>query len=57
MKVILIIILCWLFYVVGKLTGEIKTLEKIKNHIKASKDWDEFMEKISVDFNKNNIEV
>ncbi len=57
MKVILITILCWLFYVVGKLTGEIKTLEKIKNHIKESKDWNEFMEMLSVDFNKNNIEV
>ena len=57
MKVILITILCWLFYVVGKLTGEIKTLEKIKNLIKESKDWNEFMERLSVDFNKNNIEV
>lgn len=56
-KIILIILLCWLFYVVGKLTGEIETLEKIKNYIKESKNWNEFMEKISADFNENNIEV
>ena len=56
-KIILIILLFWLFYVVGKLTGEIETLEKIKNYIKESKNWNEFMEKISADFNENNIEV
>ena len=56
-KIILIILLCWLFYVVGKLTGEIETLKKIKKYIKESKNWNEFMEKISADFDENNIEV
>ena len=55
--ILLITILCWLIYGVGKVAGEIETLEKMKKYIEESKDWNEFMDKISVDFNENNIEV
>lgn len=55
--ILLITILCWLIYGVGKAAGEIETLKKMKKYIEESKDWNEFTEKISADFNKNNIEV
>ena len=56
MKVILLIILLILIYKVGKNAGEIETLEKIKKYIKQSRNWNEFMEKLSVDLNKYDIE-
>ena len=55
MKIILTIILAILGYIVGYFTAEEKTLIKIKTYIKKSKDWNEFMEKLSVDFNEWNI--
>ena len=57
MKVILIILLVSFSYTVGADDSERRTLTRVKNYIKASKNWNEFMEKISVDFNRNNIEV
>ena len=55
MKIILLIILCILIYAVGKYAGEKEMLEKTKRHIKYSRDWNEFMEKLSVDLNEYNI--
>lgn len=57
MKVIFIILLVGFSYTVGADDSERRTLTKVKNYIKVSKDWNEFMERLSVDFNKNNIEV
>lgn len=50
-KVILIIIFCICLYEAGKMQGEKETL---KRYIKTSVNWDEFMEKISVEFNQYN---
>ena len=44
-------------YTLGADDGERRTLTRIRDYIKQSKDWNEFMEMLSVDFNKNNIEV
>ena len=57
MKVILIILMIGFSYTVGADDGERSTLTRVKSYIKISKDWDEFMKMLSVDFNKNNIEV
>lgn len=51
MKIILLI----LILVLGYMYGERSTLTKIKKYIKESKDWNEFMEKLSVDLNEWNI--
>lgn len=56
-KIILIILMVGFSYTLGADDSERKTLTRVKNYIKASKDWDEFMEMLSIDFNKNNIEV
>ena len=56
-KIILIILLVSFSYTVGADDSERRTLIRVKNYIKVSKNWDEFMEMLSVDFNKNNIEV
>lgn len=56
-KIILIILTVGFSYTVGADDGERRTLTRVKSYIKISKDWDEFMEMLSVDFNKNNIEV
>ena len=56
-KIILIILLFACIYESGKIRGEKETLETIKEYLKQAKDWDEFMEKISIDFNRNDIEV
>lgn len=56
-KVIFIILLVSFSYTVGTDNGEKRALTRIRDYIKQSKDWNEFMEKISADFNKNNIEV
>ena len=56
-KIILIILLVSFSYTVGADDSERRTLTRVKSYIKISKDWDEFMEMLSVDFNKNNIEV
>lgn len=53
-KVILIILLCICVYEAGKMQGEKETLERVKNYIKISKNWNEFMEKISVELNQYN---
>ncbi len=49
-KVILIILLCVCVYFAGMMQGEKDTLERVKDYIKTSKNWDEFMEKISIEF-------
>ncbi len=51
MKIILLI----LILVLGYMYGERSTLTKIKTYIKESKDWNEFMEKLSVDLKEWNI--
>ena len=56
-KIILIILLFACIYEAGKIRGEKETLETIKEYLKQAKDWDKFMEKISIDFNRNDIEV
>ena len=56
-KVIFIILLVGFSYTLGADDSERRTLTRVKNYIKVSKNWNEFMEKISVDFNRNNIEV
>lgn len=55
MEIILLIILCILTYCVGKYAGEKEMLENIKRYIKYSRNWNEFMEKLSVDLNEYNI--
>ena len=55
MKIILLIILCIFIYAVGNDAGERETIKRIKKYIKESKDWNEIMEKFSVDWNKYNI--
>ena len=45
-----------LLFKAGEYIGKLATLEKIKMYIKKSKDWNEFMEKLSVDFNNYDIE-
>ena len=49
-KVILIILLCDCVFEAGVMQGEKDTLERVKDYIKTSKNWDEFMEKISIEF-------
>lgn len=56
-KIILIILMVGFSYTVGADDGKRRTLTRVRSYIKISKDWDEFMEMLSVDFNKNNIEV
>lgn len=56
-KIILIILMVGFSYTLGADDGERRTLTRIRDYIKQSKDWNEFMEMLSVDFNKNNIEV
>lgn len=51
MKIILLI----LILVFGYMYGERSTFIKIKKYINESKDWNEFMEKLSVDLNEWNI--
>ena len=53
-KIILIILLCICVYFAGEMQGEKDTLERVKNYIKMSKNWNEFMEKISVELNQYN---
>lgn len=51
MKIIVLI----LMLILGYMYGERSTLTKVKKYIKDSKDWNEFMEKLSVDLNEYNI--
>ena len=51
-KVILIILLCVCVFEAGVMQGEKDTLERVMDYIKKAKNWDEFMEKISVEFNQ-----
>ena len=53
-KIILIILLCVCVYSAGTMQGEKDTLERVMEYIKKAKNWDEFMEKISVEFNQYN---
>ena len=53
-KVILIILLCVCVFEAGVMQGEKDTLERVMDYIKKAKNWDEFMEKISVEFNQYN---
>ena len=54
-KVILLIIAFVLLYTIGRIKGEKETLERIKEYIKNSNNWNEFMEQISIDFKANDI--
>lgn len=56
-KTILIILMVGFSYTLGADDSERRTLTRIRDYIKQSKDWNEFTEKLSVDFNRNNIEV
>ena len=56
-KIILIILMVGFSYTLGADDSERRTLTRIRDYIKQSKDWNEFTEKLSVDFNRNNIEV
>ena len=49
------IIILILILMLGYMYGERSTIKKIKTYIKESKDWNEFMEKLSVDLNEYNI--
>lgn len=53
-KAILIILLCVCVFAAGTMQGEKDTLERVRKYIKTSKNWNEFMEKISVEFNQYN---
>lgn len=57
-KVILLIIafvLLYTVYTAGRIKGEKETLERIKEYIKNSNNWNEFMEQKSIDFKANDI--
>ena len=56
-KIILIIFTVGFSYTVGADDGDRRTLTRVKGYIEQSKDWNEFMEMLSVDFNRNDIEV
>ena len=56
-KIILIILMVGFSYTLGADDSERRTLTRIRDYIKQSKDWNEYTEKLSVDFNRNNIEV
>ena len=53
-KVVLIILLCVCVFEAGVMQGEKDTLERVMDYIKKAKNWDDFMEKISVEFNQYN---
>lgn len=53
-KVVLIILLCVCVFEAGVMQGEKDTLERVMDYIKKAKNWDEFMEKISIEFNQYN---
>ena len=52
MEIILLILLLILIYKVGKLNGEKETFTKVKRYITISNNWNEFLEKISKDWNE-----
>lgn len=49
------IIILILILMLGYMYGERSILIKMRKYIKESKDWNEFMEKLSVDLNEWNI--
>ena len=53
-KVVLIILLCVCVFEAVVMQVEKDTLERVMDYIKKAKNWDEFMEKISVEFNQYN---
>ena len=56
-KIILIELMVGFSYTVGADDSERRTLTRVRDYIKQPKNWNEFMEMLSVDFNRNNIEV
>lgn len=52
MDILLLILLLILIYKVGKLNGEKETFTKVKRYITISNNWNEFLEKISKDWNE-----
>lgn len=55
MKILLFFLLLILVFEAGKAQGEINILTQVKMYIKESKNWDEFLNKISNDWNKYNL--
>lgn len=53
----LLFILMVLMYKVGENAGKVSTLEKIRDYIKGSEDWDEVLSKLTKDWEKYDIEV
>ena len=53
MKIILIIILCFLFYIIGKEDGKEEATKLVKRYWEESKDINEFLFKFTVMWNKN----
>lgn len=52
MEIILVILLLILIYKVGKMSGEKETFAKVKGYITISNNWNEFLERISKDWNE-----
>ena len=57
MEAVLLFILMVLMYKVGENAGKVSTLEKIRDYIKGSKDWDEVLSKLTKDWEEYDIEV
>lgn len=53
MKIILIIILCFLFYIIGREDGKEEATKLVKRYWEESKDINEFLFKFTVMWNKN----
>lgn len=53
----LLFLLMVLLYKLGENAGKVRTLEKIRDYIKQSKDWDEVLSKLTKDWQNYDIEV
>ncbi len=54
-KIILIFILAILMFYVGESQGEMKISKKVKEYIEESKDWNEFLVKMSMEWKDKGI--
>lgn len=53
MKIILIIILCFLFYIIGEENGKEKATKLVKQYLEESENINDFLYKFTIMWNKN----
>ncbi|MGN1327658.1 MAG: hypothetical protein ACI4VQ_06275 [Clostridia bacterium] len=53
MKIILIIILCWAFYIIGEENGKEKTTRLIKQYLEESENINDFLYRFTIMWNRN----